>query len=224
MDALIGLSTPGALSWQTAGAALLLAAGLAQAIAGIYMLTFRGLSYSRSFVQGIVLGAIVTCMLLLAIGDSIAAGIGLAGGLSIIRFRTTMRDPRDMVFIFAGLGAGIVCGLRAFPAAVAGTAVFCLAALALHVVSFGFRYPFDGILRFTSEPTAGDGVREVMIKHAPGHVLVMLRTAGQGDVFEHAYQVRLGDARTQQGLVSALQAVSGVRDVRLFLQDPTQEL
>lgn len=224
MDALIGLSTPGALSWQVAGAALLLAAGLAQAVAGVYMLTFRGLSYSRSFVQGIVLGAIVTCMLMLAIGDSIAAGIGLAGGLSIIRFRTTMRDPRDMVFIFAGLGAGIVCGLRAFPAAVGGTAVFCLAALALHLVSYGFRYPFDGILRFTSDADASDGVRDVLVQRAPGHVLVMLRAAGQGAHFEHAYQVRLGDPRAQQGLVHALQAVSGVRDVRLFLQDPTQEL
>ncbi len=52
----------------------------------------------------------------------------------------------------------------------------------------------------------------------------MLRAAGQGDHLEHAYQVRLGDPTAQHVLVAALQAVSGVRDVRLFLQDPTQEL
>lgn len=224
MEALFALGPPGAIDFKTAVAALLLAAGLAQAVAGTYMITFRGLSYSRSFVQGIVLGAIVTAMLMLAVGDSVAAGIGLAGGLSIIRFRTTMRDPRDMVFIFAGLGAGIVCGLRSFPAAIAGTAIFCLTALALHVAGYGFRYPFDGVLRFVSPPSSAEPVRLALAAHAPGASLVMMRAAAQGDLQEHAYQVRLPDPSHQTALVSALQAVTGVRDVRLFLSDPTQEL
>jgi hypothetical protein len=224
MDLTLGLGPPGAVDLQTALVSVLLAAGLAQAVAGTYMVTFRGLSYSRSFVQGIVLGAIVTAMLMLAIGDSIAAGIGLAGGLSIIRFRTTMRDPRDMMFIFAGLGAGIVCGLRAFPAAIVGTTLFCVVALALHLVGYGFRYPFDGVLRFVAPPAAGEGVRAALAANAPGAALVMLRAAAQGDLLEHAYQVRLPDPARQTALVGALQAVDGVRDVRLFLSDPTQEL
>jgi len=52
----------------------------------------------------------------------------------------------------------------------------------------------------------------------------MMRAAAQGDLQEHAYQVRLPDPSQQTALVSALQAVAGVRDVRLFLSDPTQEL
>ena len=100
MDLLSELSKPGAAGLLSAMTAIGLAFALAQLVSGVYILTFRGLSYSRSFVQGIPLGAIVTSMLMLAIGDSIAAGIGLAGGLSIVRFRTTMRDPRDMVFIY----------------------------------------------------------------------------------------------------------------------------
>jgi hypothetical protein len=224
IDGLLKLSPPGALDFVTVLAALMLSLGLAQAVAGTYMFTFRGMSYSRSYVQGIVLGAIVCTTLMLAIGDSIAAGIGLAGGLSMIRFRTTMRDPRDMVFIFAGLAAGIVCGLRAFPAAIAGTAVFCLAAIALHFIGYGFRYPFDGLLRFVAPHTSGDGVRAAIEQHAPGAALVMLRAAGQGQLQEYAYQVRLADPKKQEALVVALQSVDGVRDVRLFISDPTQEL
>jgi hypothetical protein len=202
----------------------LLSAGLSQAVAWVYLLTFRGLSYSRSFVQAIVLGAIVCCMLLLAIGDSVAAGIGLAGGLSIIRFRTTMRDPRDMVFIFAGLGTGIVCGLRAFPAAVAGTAVFCAAVMLMHVVAYGARFHYDGIVRFTAVQGAVDGIREAMVGHAPDHALVTLRQVAQGQAWEHAYQIRLGDASRHIALVAALEKIEGVSDVRVFLQEPTQEL
>ncbi|NUQ76322.1 MAG: DUF4956 domain-containing protein, partial [Polyangiaceae bacterium] len=95
------------VGWREALVAMLLAFGLTQAIAGAYMLTFRGLSYSRTVVQGMATASIITCMLMLAVGNSIAAGIGIAGGLSAIRFRTTMRDPRDVVFVFASLAAGI---------------------------------------------------------------------------------------------------------------------
>ena len=100
MDVLNNLSRPDIVDWRTALISITLAFALAQAVAFVYMRTFRGLSYSRTLVQGMALASIVTCMLMLAIGNSIAAGIGIAGGLSIIRFRTTMRDPRDMVFTF----------------------------------------------------------------------------------------------------------------------------
>lgn len=224
MDYLRSLVASGPVGWQQSFTALLLAAGLSQAIASVYMITFRGLSYSRSFVQAIVLGAVVCCTLLLAIGDSVAAGIGLAGGLSIIRFRTTMRDPRDMVFIFAGLGIGIVCGLRAFPAAVAGTSVFCATVLLMHVMAYGARFQYDAIVRFVADRSSNDGVRDTLIRIAPDHALVTLRQGAQGDVFEHAYTVRLADPRRQIDLVQALESVPGVKDVRMYLQEPTQEL
>ena len=129
MNLLEQLSKPGAANLASALTTVGIAFALAQIVSGVYIWTFRGLSYSRSFVQGIPLGAVITSMLMLAIGDSIAAGIGLAGGLSIVRFRTTMRDPRDMMFIFAGLGVGIACGLGAFPAAIVGTLSFAAAAV-----------------------------------------------------------------------------------------------
>jgi uncharacterized membrane protein YhiD involved in acid resistance len=203
---------------------LVLAFGLAQAIATTYMLTFRGMSYSRNFVQGIPLGAIVTCMLLMAIGDSIAAGIGLAGGLSIIRFRTTMRDPRDMVFIFAGLAVGIVCGLRAYPAGITGTAVFCVAVLLMDRMAYGARHQFDALVRLVSDREASDLVVPILAKHTDEHVLVTLREAAQGQALEHAYQLKITSNPQRIALVQALEATSGIRDVRLYLQEPTQEL
>ena len=74
MDLLDSISRPDIVDWRTAIVSILLAFALAQAVASVYMRTFRGLSYSRTLVQAMALASIVTCMLMLAIGNSIAAG------------------------------------------------------------------------------------------------------------------------------------------------------
>jgi hypothetical protein len=145
----------GSLDWRRVLVALLLAFGLGQAVAGAYVLTFRGLSYSRAIVQTLAVAALIPCMLMLAIGQSVAAALGIAGGLAIIRFRTSLRDPRDILFLFASFGGGIACGLQVYSVAIGGTAMFCLASLLLHFTWYGARSEFDGLLRFSAE-LAGD--------------------------------------------------------------------
>ncbi len=226
MDLLEQLSKPGAAAFPAAMTTLVLAFVLAQIVAGVYIVTFRGMSYSRSFVQAIPLGAAVTAMLMLAIGDSIAAGIGLAGGLSIVRFRTTMRDPRDMVFVFAGLGVGIACGLRAYPAAVGGTVLFSIAALLLYGVSFGARRQFDGLVRMVApaDTDTSEKITAALRAHTRHHVLVSLREVAQGEKVEHAYQVRIPDPAARPKLLSALSDVPDIKDISIHMQEPTLEV
>ena len=226
MNMLEMLSKPGAAGFASALTTVGIAFALAQIVSGVYIYTFRGLSYSRSFVQGLPLGAVITSMLMLAIGDSIAAGIGLAGGLSIVRFRTTMRDPRDMMFIFAGLGVGIACGLGAFPAAIAGTLSFGAAALLLHVISYGSRRQFDGLVRLVapanSETSAA--ITEILGRHTKFFVLVTLREAAQADRMEHAYQIRIPATDARLSLINDLDALEDVGDISLHMQEPTLEV
>lgn len=226
MDLLHQLSKPGSAPLLSAALSVGLAFALAQVIAGVYLATFRGLSYSRSFVQAMPLGAVVTAMLMTAIGDSIAAGIGLAGGLSIIRFRTTMRDPRDMVFVFAGLGVGIACGLQAYPAAIAGTGLFAGAAWLLFGISYGARRQFDGLVRFVADadPALGPAVHAALKEHTTHFVLVTMREVAQGGAFEHAYQVRIPNPEARPALLHALGALPSVHDLALHLQEPTLEV
>lgn len=226
MDFLLQLSKPGAAGMWSAILAIGLAFVLAQIVGGVYIATFRGLSYSRAFVQAIPLGAITTSMLMLAIGDSIAAGIGLAGGLSIVRFRTTMRDPRDMVFVFAGLGVGIACGLRAYPAAVGGTVLFAAASLLLHLISYGSRRQFDGLLRLVAkaDSATGERISAVLKEHTAHFALVALRDVAQGGEAEHAWQIRIPDPEARLRLLAALEAIGGVHDVALHMQEPTLEI
>jgi hypothetical protein len=110
---------------------LLLAFVLSSSIGFTYEKTFLGLSYSRNFVQALVLSSVVAATVMQAIGDNVGRGLGMLGALSIVRFRTSFKDPRDIMFLFAALGAGIGCGVFAWGVAAGGTLVFCIIAFIL---------------------------------------------------------------------------------------------
>jgi hypothetical protein len=213
------------LVFRGAALSLTLSFALTQTLAAVYVWTFRGMSYSQGLVHALMLGGVVATMLMLAIGDSIAAGIGIAGGLALVRFRTALRDPRDMIFMFAGLGVGIAAGLGAHEAAICGTALFCLAATLLTVSEFGSLRRFDGLLRFQLPIGSDeDTVVRLLRQHTRFFAMVTLREVAQGQAMEHAYQVRLGDPHHRIALVQGLESLPGIRDVSLLLQEPTVEI
>lgn len=126
----------------------LLALVLSSVTATVYRWTFQGFSYSRSFVHTMILGAIIVAMLIMAIGNNLARGLGILGTLAIIRFRTPIRDPRDMMFLFASLGLGVACGANTFDVAIVGTIFISITALILHWSPFAPRRQYEGLLRF----------------------------------------------------------------------------
>ena len=152
------------LHWQSVLLSFLGAFFLASLIAIVYEKTFQGLSWSRGLMQSMVLGSSITCLLMIAIGDNVARGIGIVGSLAIIRFRTNLRDPRDLVFLFAALGAGVACGVQSYIAAAFGTLLFCAVAIAMQLSSFGIRRKYDGLVRFQipSGPALAAQVAEIM--------------------------------------------------------------
>lgn len=226
MDWLTPLGRTDAIDFRTVIVSLLLAFGLTQAVAGVYIWTFRGMSYSRTVVQGMAMTSIITCMLMMAIGNSIAAGIGVAGGLTAVRFRSSMRDPRDVVFVFAALAAGIAAGVQAYSAAIAGTGLFVISAVALHITGYGSHREFDGLLRLVSPPAAAaeEAISKALRANCKSFALVTLREAAQGTQMERAYQISMASAEGQAALVTSLQAIEGVTDVSLMLQEPTLDL
>lgn len=210
---------------ELAALSLLLAFCLAQVIGAAYVWTFRGMSYSTGLVHAMIIGATISAMLMLAIGNSIAAGLGIAGGLALVRFRTALRDPRDMMFVFAALGVGIASGLGAHAVAVFSTVLFCLAVFTLTLSEFGSQRRFDGLLRFQLPIGANETeVMELLRRHSSFVALVTLREVAQGEAMEHAYQIRLGDPKQRTALVQGLEALPGIQDVSLLLQEPTVEL
>jgi uncharacterized membrane protein YhiD involved in acid resistance len=89
-----------------------------------------------NFIQALILSSVIATMILQSIGDNVASGLGILGALTIINFRTSFRDPRDIIFMFAALGVGIACGSYVFTIAITGTSIFCFIAFALKFTPF----------------------------------------------------------------------------------------
>jgi uncharacterized membrane protein YhiD involved in acid resistance len=206
--------------------AILLAFVLSSVIAVVYEKTFNGLSYSRNFVQAMILGSIVAAMVMQAIGDNLARGLGILGALAIIRFRTPLRDPRDIIFIFAAVGVGLACGVYGYAIAVIGTTIFCLAAVFLFVTPFGQQRYFDGLLRFNMSSTAGgrDQLEVIMREYCRTFALVTLRETTQGERIDIAYHVKLRNGKSKEEFVDRIRGVTSLRDVNLMLQETTVEV
>jgi len=205
---------------------VLLAFVLSTLIALTYERTFKGLSYSRNYIQALVLAAIVAATVMHAIGDSLARGLGMLGALAIIRFRTNLKDPRDIIFMFASLAAGISCGVSGFSIAVVGSLGFCLAAGILYLAPFGQARHYDGMLRFSIE-NAEDSKSEltaVLDRFCKVFALITLRETAQEKRLEYAYHIKLRKGTDDADLVEALQNIQTVKGINLLLQETTVEL
>lgn len=214
------------LAWHQTLLSILLSFLCAGVIAAVYERTFQGLSWSRGLLQTMVLGSMVACLLMIAIGDNVARGIGIVGSLAIVRFRTSLRDPRDLVFLFASMGVGVACGVQSWLTAIGGTALFSLAALVLQATAFGRRASNDGLVRFQvpSGPQAAAEVARALAAIPARFVLVNLRSAAQGDVVDYAYQVRLARDDGHERLVGELGKIPGIRGLAYVNQQTTVEL
>ena len=205
---------------------ILLSFILSTMLAFVYQKTYRGLSYSRNYVQSIVLLSIISAMVIQAIGDSLARGLGIMAAMAIIRFRTNFKDPRDTLFLFASLAAGISCGAFSFVVAIFGTMAFSIIALILYYSPLGPGRFFDGMLRL-SMPTQNDKISEfqaIMEKHCRAFSLVTIREVEQGRRMDYAYHVKLRKPKTCEEFLGALKSIHNVQQVNLMMQEATVDL
>lgn len=199
---------------------------LSSFIALVYEKTYNGLSYSRNFVQALILVSIVAGTIMQAMGDNPVRSLGILGALAIIRFRTVFKDPRDIIFMFASVGAGISCGVFGYGIAIVGTVAFCGAALVLYFSPFGQKRYFDGMLRFNIESTDGthSSLENIMKTHCKNFALISLREMSQGDRLDYAYHVKLKNNSGKEKFISDIRKISSIKDVNLLLQETTVEL
>jgi uncharacterized membrane protein YhiD involved in acid resistance len=214
------------LEWHTAFLSFLIAFLTSSMIASIYTRTFQGLSYSRGLVQTMILGSMISCLLMIAIGDNVARGIGIVGSLAIIRFRTNLRDPRDLVFLFASLGVGVAAGVQSYLTAMIGGALFCCVSFALFKLEFGTRRPHDGMVRFQApaDLDVAEQINGVFKKLARHFALVTMRDVAQGKAIDYSYQVKLSDPEDCAEIIRELKQIDGIRALTYISQETTVEV
>ena len=117
---------------QTVFLILVIAFIVAMIIYLTYKNTYTGVMYNPRFNVSLVMITMVTTIVMVVIGSNISVSLGMVGALSIIRFRTAVKDPRDTAFIFWGVVSGLACGTQNYTIVLAGSIVICL-------VLFGFK-------------------------------------------------------------------------------------
>jgi len=204
---------------------LVLAFVLGQAAAWMYVYTHTGLSYSRAFVQSIVILTVVLSLGMMVIGNNIAIAFGLIGALAVIRFRNILKDTRDTAFIFFTLVSGLATGTGRHALAVLGTAVFLVVVLYLHWTRFGSRDTSDAFLRFrlAASTVGGAPIQDLLLRHCRRSTLVSERFAEEGDG-EIAYRLVLRNPRRASDMVNELKAVNGVSQISFVLHEEQSEV
>ena len=119
------------LSLQDITINIIMAAVMGFVIFLSYALSHRGTIYSRKFNASLVMLTVLTGTVMTVIGNNIALSLGMVGALSIVRFRTAVKDSRDTVYIFWTVIAGICCGVGDYMVAAIGSAVTFLVILVL---------------------------------------------------------------------------------------------
>lgn len=197
-----------------------------------YEKTTREVPRSDHFLQGMILISIVAATVMQAIGDSLARGLGMLGALSIIRFRTTVRDPRNIVFMFMSLAVGIACGVYGFLIAVVGTVGFSISAFILRLTPFSKKNNLIGSLKFDliegKNSPDFQTVQKLLKKHCSNFAVTRFKTATQSDgtrVVSYEYTLKLAsETEGEFGLYDELMPLKDIRNIRLNVQDTTHEI
>lgn len=114
--------------------ALLITAIIAIYIFAVYRVVCRKAFYSRSFAISLPVIAMITASVIIAVQSSIVISLGMVGALSIVRFRTAVKDPMDLAFLFWSISVGIICGATLYEVAVEASILITIVMLGLHYV------------------------------------------------------------------------------------------
>jgi uncharacterized membrane protein YhiD involved in acid resistance len=227
-EALDGVSTSGGIfTPQNVLLSLLLAFVLGQALAWVYYYTHSGLSYSKTFVQSLVLITVVVAVIMAVIGNNIITAFGLMGALAIIRFRNVIKDTRDIVFVFCALVVGMAAGSQRYAIAIVGTGFISLILVYLHISDFGSHRPHNGFLRFNLNDHIGPGHPAIAVfKRYCRHFSLI---SAQDDNFggsgvAYAYQLMIRNSSKNEQMLSELENIAGVHNVSLTMQEQLLEV
>jgi hypothetical protein len=196
---------------------LTLAAVIGLLISQLYKHTHRGLNYEHTFMATLVLMAPIVSVVMLYIRGDLVLSLGLIGSLSIVRFRTPIKDTRDMVFLFWVIAVGLGAGTYNWGVVVVSSLFIVLVVAALYFVRYGHSRNTDFVLVLSGRPPAqGEPAHDVIQRHT---VDARQRSYElQDNRWELVYELRLTDFSSQAAdqLVEELKALPGVAEVSLL--------
>jgi uncharacterized membrane protein YhiD involved in acid resistance len=201
------------LLWRT-GAAFLFGC----VVALIYQGTHRAEPIAPTFPRTLVLLSILIAMVTSVIGDSVARAFSLVGALSIVRFRTVVRDTQDTAFVIFAVIVGMAAGSNHLPVAIIGTIVVAVAVFILRPrgkATIWTEEQCDLCVRLEMGKKPETLIEPVFKKHLQRFEILSVETAKQGTALEVTYRTRFRKSSAPLELVDELSHVEGVQSVQV---------
>ena len=189
--------------------ALLLSFAIGLFIFFVYKKTFSGVMYSSSFGVTLVALAMITTLVILAVTSNVVLSLGMVGALSIVRFRTAIKEPLDIAFLFWAIAVGIVLAAGMIPLAVAGSAF-----IGVILLVFVNRKPHFNpyILVLSCNNAEAEAKAKELAKKSVNKLTVKSKTVSASGI-DVNYEIRLRSDETE--FVNALSSIDGVNNAML---------
>ncbi len=194
---------------------LIIAFFLGFIISLVYKKTHKGLSYSQSFVLTNIFVCVIVSMVIMVIGNNLARAFALVGALSIIRFRTVVKDTKDTAFIFWSLAAGMASGTGSYFLAISGTALISMIALVLYYTNYGSIFKSEFIIQFRSRNSAKNkkNYNKIFSEYCKSSTLLNAESSGDGQSLKLSFDIVLKENKTYDEFIQKLSKVSGLSEV-----------
>jgi len=176
----------------------------------VYKRTFRGVLYSRSFNLSLIAITLITSLVIMAVTSNIVLSLGMVGALSIVRFRTAVKDPMDLVFLFWAIAIGIVTGAGLHMLALVGSLVI---GLMIFVLSRTPASETPYLLVVHSASDTADAMVQSTLKGRLKRFAVKSKTISPSGI-EATYEVRLKSGATD--IVKEIAAIAGIENAVLI--------
>ena len=186
---------------------VVLAFAVGLGIAAVYRMNFRGVMYSSNFTLTLVLMTLITTPVVMCIGSNIALSMGMVGALSIVRFRTAVKDPMDTAYMYWALTTGIVLGAGLYTIALVVVLGIAIIVLLLTFVKLPSANSYLLVLHY--DEAATDAIQSVLSRVKNRRL--RSKTVTQNGA-EMTVEVRIGE---RQDIISQMLDIDGVYDATL---------
>lgn len=189
--------------------ALVLAFGLGLFIFLIYKKTYQGVMYSSSFGTTLIALTMITTVVILAVTSNVVLSLGMVGALSIVRFRTAIKEPLEIAFLFWSIAVGIVLAAGLIPLAVIGSVIIGIVLL-VFVNKKSYYNPYIVVLSCANSAAEQNAIG--YLEHQVQKCVVKSKTATKG-MIELNLEIRMKDSNTD--FINALSDMNGVNSAVL---------
>ncbi|MBR6328077.1 MAG: DUF4956 domain-containing protein [Lachnospiraceae bacterium] len=179
----------------------------------IYRLMTRKTFYSKNFAISLVALAIITSSVIITIQSSIVVSLGMVGALSIVRFRTAVKEPMDLIFLFWSISVGIICGAGLAKIAVVASILITAVLFLLDILPVA-KAPMILIVNASADEGKGEEILKLAGKYSK-YTKVKSRNLSSG-LLDMVIEVKVSE---EEKLVGEMSAVKGVNSVSLLSHD-----